>query len=200
MKPSLFKYVSGSLCVLLLAACATPSSKVPTAWQAQAEIADFAADGRLAVKINEKGSYANFDWTHQNQVQTIDVNTPLGNTVGQLCQDSKGALAVNSKNEVFYAATAPALSEQLLGFALPVEYLHVWASGQRVDNAAYQVLPNGRLQQFEWTISRQLRADGTPKVLLLESTKLTLKLVFDHMEMLPADATAPKLCAARVQA
>ena len=48
-------------------------------------------------KWKEKGSYTNFDWTYQNAVQTIDVDTPLGNTVGQLCQDSDGVLAVNSK-------------------------------------------------------------------------------------------------------
>ena len=66
----------------------------------------FSADGRLAVKVEGKGSYANFDWTYQNAVQTIDVNTPLGNTVGQLCQDSEGVLAVDSKGKVYQAETA----------------------------------------------------------------------------------------------
>ena len=79
-------------------------------WREQTEIPDFAAGGRLAVKVNEKGSYANFDWTHQNQVQTIDVNTPLGNTVGQLCQDGQGVLAVDGKGQVYQAASAEALS------------------------------------------------------------------------------------------
>ena len=78
---------------------------------------DFSADGRLAVKVEGKGSYANFDWTYQNAVQTIDVNTPLGNTVGQLCQDSEGVLAVDSKGKVYQAETAEELSRQLLGFA-----------------------------------------------------------------------------------
>ena len=92
-------------------------------WREQTEIPDFAAGGRLAVKVNEKGSYANFDWTHQNQVQTIDVNTPLGNTVGQLCQDGQGVLAVDGKGQVYQAAKADALSEQLRGYALPLPYL-----------------------------------------------------------------------------
>ena len=198
MKLNGLKYVSGSLLVLLLAACASPDLPPPSTWQSAADVTAFAAEGRLAVKMNEKGSYANFDWTYQNQVQTIDINTPLGNTLGQLCQDTEGVLAVNNKNEVFHAPTAQALSEQLLGFNLPVQYLHIWANGQRVD-APYQLLPDGRLQQFEWTISRQLQADGTPKTLLLESSKLSLRLVFDRMQALADDPTAPKRCAARAK-
>lgn len=58
----------------------------------------------------KKAQYANFDWTHQNQVQTIDVNTPLGNTVGQLCQDGQSVLAVDGKGQVYQAASAEALS------------------------------------------------------------------------------------------
>ena len=78
-----------------------------------------------------------FDWTYQNAVQTIDVNTPLGNTVGQLCQDSEGVLAVDSKGKVYQAETAEELSRQLLGFALPVQYLHIWADGKRCCQCAH---------------------------------------------------------------
>ena len=181
---------------MLLAACATPTVQTQQ-WSAQTAGGDFSAEGRLAVQMNEKGSYANFDWMQQNGVQTIDVNTPLGNTVGQLCQDNEGVLAVDSSNRVFTASTAQALSEQLLGFSLPVQYLSVWVKGQRVDGAPYQLLPDGRLQQFEWTVSRQTRLDGTPRILLLESSKLTLRLVFDNMENIVEATEAPNRCAAR---
>lgn len=181
---------------MLLAACATPTVQTQQ-WPAQTAGGDFSAEGRLAVQMNEKGSYANFDWMQQNGVQTIDVNTPLGNTVGQLCQDNEGVLAVDSSNRVFTASTAQALSEQLLGFSLPVQYLSVWVKGQRVDGAPYQLLPDGRLQQFEWTVSRQTRLDGTPRILLLESSKLTLRLVFDNMENIVEATEAPNRCAAR---
>lgn len=196
MKYNRFKPILPVAALLMLAACAQPHMAGKESWRAQTDIPDFAADGRLAVKMNEKGSYANFDWTYQNQVQTIDVNTPLGNTIGQLCQDQQGVLAVDSKGKKYQAATPQQLSEQLLGFALPVQYLHVWASGQWVANAPYQLLPDGRLQQFEWTITRSLNTDGTPKILLLESSRLTLRLVFDQMEY-ARNADAATQCAAR---
>ena len=184
---------------VLLAACAQPRMATSDSWREQTEMPDFTADGRLAVKVNEKGSYANFDWTHQNQVQTIDVNTPLGNTVGQLCQDGQGVLAVDGKGQVYQAANAEALSEQLLGYALPVQYLDVWANGQWVKNAPYQILPDWRLQQFEWTITRRLKEDGTPRILQLESPKLSLRLVFDQITYSKSSGAAGQ-CAARAGA
>lgn len=183
--------------VILLAACAQTRLADTDSWREQSTIGDFAADGRLAVRMNEKGSYANFDWTYQNQVQTINVNTPLGNTLGQLCQDNQGVLAVDSQGRTYQAGTAEELSQQLLGFTLPVQYLNIWASGQWVKDAPYRLLPHGRLQQFEWTISRTLNADGSPRILLLESQKLTLRLVFDQMAPVAADAAAPAQCAMR---
>ena len=134
------KQLSSIAALLLLAACAQPNLPQQNSWQAAEQVQDFSADGRLAVKVEGKGSYANFDWTYQNAVQTIDVNTPLGNTVGQLCQDSEGVLAVDSKGKVYQAETAEELSRQLLGFALPVQYLHIWADGRRVANAPYKMV------------------------------------------------------------
>lgn len=196
MKTNLSKFMLCSTAALLLAACAQPRLAGKESWRAQTDIAGFAADGRLAVKVNEKGSYANFDWTYQNQVQTININTPLGSTLGQLCQDGQGVLAVDGKGKKYQAATPQELSERLLGFALPVQYLHVWANGQWVKNAPYRLLPDGRLQQFEWMISRSLNESGTPRILLLDSPKLTLRLVFDQITQ-TKEADAPAQCAAR---
>ena len=190
------KQLSSVAALLLLAACAQPNLPQQNSWQAAEQVQDFSADGRLAVKVEGKGSYANFDWTYQNAVQTIDVNTPLGNTVGQLCQDSEGVLAVDSKGKVYQAETAEELSRQLLGFALPVQYLHIWADGKRVANAPYKILPDGRLEQFDSTISRTLNSSGQPNTLPLENAKFNIRLVFDTVNH-SLDKNGQTRCAAR---
>ena len=192
------KQLSSVAALLLLAACAQPNFPQQNSWQAAEQVQDFSADGRLAVKVEGKGSYANFDWTYQNAVQTIDVNTPLGSTVGRLCQDSEGVLAVDSKGKVYQAETAEELSRQLLGFALPVQYLHIWADGKRVANAPYRLLPDGRLEQFNWTITRSTNSEGKPKILQLENAKLNVRLVFDEVNHEPA-ASDQTQCAARLK-
>ncbi|EGZ44427.1 outer membrane lipoprotein LolB [Neisseria wadsworthii 9715] len=192
-----FSHIAGILLIsAVLSACTSIYPKTD-AWREQGELNEFNADGRLAVKVNEKGSYANFDWTYQNGVQTIDVNTPLGSTMGQLCQDAQGVVAVDSNGKIFSAATAQELSEQLLGYELPVQYLNIWAAGQWVKGVPHHVSSDGRLQQFNWTITRQLNQNGMPRVLLLESSKLTLRLIFDNMQPLARDAQAATQCAAR---
>ncbi|MCP1660204.1 outer membrane lipoprotein LolB [Neisseria perflava] len=190
------KLIFSAVALLLLAACAQPDLPQQNSWPSAADTADFTADGRLAVKVEAKGSYANFDWSYQNHVQTIDINTPLGNTVGQLCQDVQGVLAVDVKGKVYQADTAEALSEQLLGFALPVQYLHIWAHGNRVADAPYQILSDGRLAQFGWSISRTVSAEGKPRVLQLENAKLSVRLVFDEVNT-QLQAVAQTQCAAR---
>lgn len=184
------------LAALMLAACAQPPVPQQSGWPQADNTSDFTAEGRLAVRSEGKGSYANFDWTYQNQVQTINVNTPLGNTVGQLCQDKQGVLAVDSKGQVYQEQTAEQLSRRLLGFELPVQYLHIWANGKRVAGAPYQLLSDGRLQQFDWTISRTLNQAGHTRVLLLESARLSVRLVFDEINAQPEPA-AQQQCAAR---
>ncbi|WP_416192753.1 outer membrane lipoprotein LolB [Neisseria sp. CCUG12390] len=191
-----FKLYLSTLAVAVLAACAQPDIPQQAGWPEAENTGDFTADGRLAVKVEGKGSYANFDWAYQNQVQTINVNTPLGNTVGQLCQDRQGVLAVDSKGQVYRAQTAGQLSQQLLGFELPVQYLHIWANGKRVADAPYQLLSDGRLQQFDWVVSRTVNQAGQPRILLLENAKLSVRLVFDEMDTNP-EASVQQQCAAR---
>ena len=166
---------------LLLAGClSTPVRQ--TNWRPQDEGADFSADGRLAVQHEGKGSYANFDWNRQNGVQTID---------------SQGVLAVNAKGERFTAPDVRQLSQKLLGFALPLEYLDVWMRGQWAADLPHNLTAEGDLQQAGWNISRQTQEDGSVRVLALRNEQLSLRLVFDSVMPSENGADAPTQCAAR---
>lgn len=169
------------IAVLTVAAC----QSVPLAknWQQSAENKPaFDASGRLAVKQQDKGSYANFDWSSNQHKQQLDVNTPLGNTVGQLCLDRLGVVAIASDGSQFQAHTASELSQRLLGFEVQLEALDVWLHGHWHSNSAHSVDAQGRLQQDGWTISRYLDAQGQPKELLLERPELSLRLLLTHYE------------------
>ena len=190
------KFVCSAAALLLLAACAQTNLPVRNTWSPVADVGDFSGEGRLAVKVEQKGSYGNFDWSYQNKVQTINVNTPLGNTVGQLCQDRLGVLAVDAKGRVYEADTAEELSSMLLGYALPVQYLHIWAHGNRVADVPYRITEDGRLEQFGWRISRTSDGNGQVRTLLLEDDKLSVRLVFDEISY-ASDGSHEELCAAR---
>ena len=166
----------------VLAACQTTPIK-PTAWQVGSRDAlNFNASGRLAVKQNDKGSYANFDWDSNGKMQQLSVNTPLGNTVGELCQDSSGVVAIASNGETYQAATASELSERLMGFAIPVESLDLWAHGYYADNQPHTVDEQGRLLQAGWKIERQVDAEGHPRLLVLDNQQLSIRLAFNDYQ------------------
>ena len=178
-------WLRGSATVLVLtvlAACQTAPIK-PTVWQAGSRDAlNFVASGRLAVKQNEKGSYANFDWDSNGKMQQLSVNTPLGNTVGELCQDGTGVVATASNGEVYQAATASELSERLMGFAIPVESLDLWAHGYYAENTPHTVDEQGRLLQAGWKIERQVDAEGHPRLLVLDNQQLSIRLAFNDYQ------------------
>ena len=179
------RWLRGSATVLVLtvlAACQTAPIK-PTVWQAGSRDAlNFVASGRLAVKQNEKGSYANFDWDSNGKMQQLSVNTPLGNTVGELCQDGTGVVATASNGEVYQAATASELSERLMGFAIPVESLDLWAHGYYADNQPHTVDEQGRLLQAGWKIERQTDGEGHPRLLVLDNQQLSIRLAFNDYQ------------------
>ena len=176
-----------AIVLTLLAACQTTPIK-PSTWQAGSRDAlNFNASGRLAVKQNDKGSYANFDWDSNGKMQQLSVNTPLGNTVGELCQDSSGVVATASNGETYQAATANELSERLMGFAIPVESLDLWAHGYYADNQPHTVDEQGRLLQAGWKIERQVDGEGHPRLLVLDNQQLSIRLAFNDYQ---ADGSA----------
>ena len=176
-----------AIVLTLLAACQTTPIK-PSTWQAGSRDAlNFNASGRLAVKQNDKGSYANFDWDSNGKMQQLSVNTPLGNTVGELCQDSSGVVATASNGETYQAATANELSERLMGFAIPVESLDLGAHGCDADNQPRTVDVQGRLLQAGWKIERQVGGEGHPRILVLDNQQLSIRLAFNDYQ---ADGSA----------
>ncbi len=185
------------LMLSFLSACSTQTWMGTQDWQdGLTQKHYFDSAGRLAVKVKDKGSYANFDWISQGDVQNINVNTPLGNTVGQLCQDTQGVIATNSNGEQFTASSAEELSQQLMGFSVPLAHLDQWAAGYWVHNQPHKLNADGSLMQMGWTIRRQLTADGTsPKELLLSNDNLTIRLLFTMFE--PTDDQQLQQCDGR---
>ncbi|MDO5686656.1 MAG: outer membrane lipoprotein LolB [Neisseria sp.] len=183
-----------TLAVLFLSACAgigTPMS--PDAWQpASPTLPTFHASGRLAVKSDlNKGSYAGFDWERGNSSQTVSVNTPLGNTVGQLCRDAHGVVAQNARGERFQAADSETLSLQLTGFAVPLDYLDMWTLGFYHPQDPHRIAPDGSLQQAGWVIRRELNSEmSTPRNLSLSRDGLSIRMVFDDFTLHTPDTAA----------
>lgn len=186
---------SGSL---FLAACSL--NHVPkhnTEWREQRDWRVFEAEGRIGVQIQERGQTAHFDWIRRNGVETLNVNTPIGTTVGQLCQDAEGVLAVDSGGQVYFAESAETLSRNLLGYALPAQYLLVWANGEWVKGVPYELHQDGSLNQSGWRIGREADERGLARILMLENEQLILRMVFSESRREEGRTDKQERCEAR---
>ena len=176
--------------LFILSACSNLSSTHTNDWQAaNVQNQVFLADGRLSVKdVQNKGGFAQFHWVNGEEVQTINVNTPLGNTVGQLCRDKNGVLAQNSQGEVFYADSAQDLAYRLTGFFIPLDYLDLWALGKYATDSVHSILPNGVLQQAGWQVQREINPQTKqPKRLTINRDGISIRLIFNNFENIEND-------------
>lgn len=195
-----FKNIVVGIFLVTLVACTNfqrPYSN--TLWREQRQWQMFVADGRMSVKVGEKGYPAVFYWLREGGVETFDINTPLGTTVLQLCQDSEGVLAVDQEGKVYQAKTVEQLSEQLLGYPLPVQYLSVWLNGEWVRGVAHHINRDGSLVQGGWQVRREMSEEGKVRILMVENEQAALRMVFNGVE---AEEGLPKMngvCAARQQ-
>lgn len=162
--------------------------------------ANFDSSGRLAVIDDGKGSYANFSWQNLGKMQIIEVNTPLGNSIGVLCQDTQGVIAEDSRGRITTATSVEELSQQMLGFSLPFDHLNQWIQGYWIAYEPYKILANGSLQQSGWIIHREVFKDSNiPRIVRLNNNRFEIKLVFDDFSQSGADDDVVSQCELRLK-
>lgn len=190
------KFFIIGICALILSACSNLTSvkrATISDWQTSdiTTSTEFDSSGRLAIIDNGKGSYANFNWQSLRTMQTIEVNTPLGNSVGVLCRDQEGVIAEDSHGQIIKASNIEELSQRLLGISLPFDHLNQWVQGHWIAGETHKILANGSLQQSGWIIQRQMLKDSnTPRIVQLNNTRFKIKLVFDEYAEATTDSLA----------
>jgi outer membrane lipoprotein LolB len=183
------------LFTLLLAGCAAVPAQQkmaePAAYrphlQQISEITSFAMVGRIAVLTETKGFSGSMRWHHRPDGDDIAFYSPLGTQLGQLNVHADGVTLTTSDQKIYQADDAEALTQQTLGWSLPMAGLHDWVLG-RPGAGDYEILAWDdlgrvtRLQQNGWYIEYPVYQGGLPSKVLLKSPKLDLKLVIESWQ------------------
>jgi outer membrane lipoprotein LolB len=149
----------GAIGALLLAACAgAPSALAPGSDAAYTD-GPFTAAGRLSARHGSEAIAVHFRWDHRPPRDELAVTSPLGQTVAELSGDAAASRVEvrTADGRRAEAADWMALTEQTLGFPLPVSGLAAWIRGSPHAGAAYTREPDreGRiavLRQDGWEI------------------------------------------------
>ena len=155
------------------------------------KIQAFEARGRIAVLTESKGFSGSIHWHHHAEGDDIRFFSPLGTQLGELNQSAEGVTLTTSNQQSFHADNAEALTQQILGWSLPMQGLNNWILGR--PNAANAIIyswdKDGNLTHMNdqgWDIEypSYVVTDGfsLPGKILLKSRKVDLKLVIEQWQ------------------
>ncbi|MDF0605283.1 lipoprotein insertase outer membrane protein LolB [Neisseriaceae bacterium TC5R-5] len=163
--------------MLILSACAT--REVAFAPITTSIDEPFSVTGRLSVNMNGKGYVANFDWQHALQKDQLAINSPLGSTLAKIVRTNT-LVTLETEDKTWQAADIENLTQQTLGWPLPLSGLSWWIRGLAVPGENDEVASDGTLSQQGWQI-RFIRAEDSmttyPKRIEMNRKDLNVRVV-----------------------
>lgn len=176
---------------LLLGGCATPVPRLPAATAVQTVPESFQMNGRIGVKHDEQGFSGNLSWRHHANEDEIQLRSPLGQTVA-LIQRKAEIVTLDTPDGHYTAQSAAELTEQVLGWRLPLDGMQYWvlgrpAPGSMAESERDDGMRITRLRQQEWDIKYlDYRMEGNhvlPSRITMRNDTLELKLIVDDWEL-----------------
>jgi outer membrane lipoprotein LolB len=167
-----------SVVLLLAGACAQLETKVP-------EDVEFDLSGRLAARYGKEGFSGNIAWRHARSADEMLITSAMGAGVARLVRDGSNIILTTAEPREYKAADAEALTEQVLGFRLPLAGLADWVRGRPSDRstAKAQYDADGRLRLLEergWKIEYQEYEDKLPSRMRLTYPEIELRLAISQ--------------------
>jgi outer membrane lipoprotein LolB len=160
----------------VLAGCAPlPPAPESLAVDRDALAAAFTAEGRLSARRGNDGVAGQFSWRHESAHDTIDLTSPLGQTIARLEGDAAGVKIERPDGRVDVAQDWDTLTARSLGLTLPVGGLSAWLRGLPREGSQYAFERDQRnrpmvLRQDGWEVTyAYAESDAT------RATRLTLR-------------------------
>jgi len=182
------------LVALALSGCATAPAKhegeaSSLSSPALAQLADWRASGRMAVRTANGGFSANFDWQERPGHGEISVSGPFGAGATHISRSDDWIRIENGHGPPVQVAAPftdlePAVSAQL-GAPLPLDTLRFWILGVPAPGLPSDAGGAGAFTQSGWTVhpEQPVSVDGAPAALphriTLERESTRIKVVVD---------------------
>jgi outer membrane lipoprotein LolB len=138
--------VRAALAVLLaaaLASCAQLERATP-------EAPEFELHARLAAHYRDESFTGALAWRHGPRSDEMLITSPLGAGVARIVREGDSVVLTTAAPREYRAKDAEALTQQVLGFRLPLAGLADWVRGQAADTPRpIQTFDEGRLKTLE---------------------------------------------------
>jgi outer membrane lipoprotein LolB len=177
------------LATLLIAACATPATRVAGAGGPidPRNLESWQAAGRIGVVADGRGGSGAFDWRQSGDRSEIHVNGPVGIGAIEVALDGDGIEVATSDGRHYADAAARRELEARLGTAVPAHSLRYWLVGLPAPGP-YQWTESEHgepvLEQSGWRIEYSAFADAgggrLPAKLTATAGRARIKLLVER--------------------
>jgi outer membrane lipoprotein LolB len=140
--------------LVLAAACAQLETRF-------AGTPDFELSGRLAARHAAESFSGNIAWRHAAEGDEMLISSPLGQGVARIVRQGEAVVLTTAEPKEYRASDAESLTEQALGYRLPLAGLADWVRGRpsaKLPVTKIEKSPDGKLLSLEqggWTIEYQ---------------------------------------------
>lgn len=154
----------------------------------------FTLQGRIGIQTNPKGFSGSLIWQHASHQDEIALYSPLGSQVASILSSPAQITLLDSNGKSYHAADAETLTQEVLGWRLPLKGLSDWALGRPSNSPIEHSAWNAKgqltlLKQDGWTIEfdnyQQQDDYALPGKVYLKSTQLNLKLLVERWQLPP---------------
>ncbi|HKO88533.1 MAG TPA: lipoprotein insertase outer membrane protein LolB [Burkholderiales bacterium] len=170
----------------VLNACASlPQDEAPLASDG------FEVNGRVAVRYGQEAASGRVAWRHSGEKDDLLISNPLGQGIAELSRRDGVYMLRTAEGHEYKAPDPEALTEQALGWRLPLIGLPEWIRGRALSTAPAQRKMDGQrlatLDQLGWHIEYLAwdEARNLPQRLRLTRDDLDIRLAIEEWNTAP---------------
>jgi outer membrane lipoprotein LolB len=144
----------------------------------------FELSGRVAVRSPRDSGSAKIFWRHSSDADEMLITSPLGQIIA-LIRRYDGLFRLHTGDRKEYQAADPeSLTEQALGWRLPLSGLPDWVQGRANPDRPAEVTGRSEdrleIRQDGWLVDYQEFRDGRPFRMRLSREDIEIRLVVDQ--------------------
>ena len=124
------KGVAGLGFAVLISGCASLPSSPPSPPPAREALDAFSLEGRFSLRHENKNYSGKLSWRHQGADNTLLLSSPFGQGMAEIATSENGAQLTTSDGKLYTAADTETLTQQVLGYPLPLTQLTDWVRGR----------------------------------------------------------------------
>ena len=144
----------------------------------------FELSGRVAVRHGKDAASGKIFWRHSEDSDELLIASALGQGIARISRERDRFRLVTGDNQEYRAADAESLTEQALGWRLPLAGLADWvqarASPERPAEVVGRAGDGPEIRQGGWRVAYDEFREGRPFRLRLSREGIEIRLILDQ--------------------